>query len=509
MIQIFLIRLTYLLKAGLFTMLVMGMTSFCSCKKEKKQVTGTVQPVSVPVVTDNRLQVDVDFSRTHEGVSLKKDLLGTYCPQKWVNAGKIYDQVNVLAPLGVKFHKLNLPNGTNISADGTWNDITDAGQPSQKTIVNNLIAAGVGIHLGMESVPRAMRGDAEKVQRLHGTSFEKVRSYVGGNVDIFYQILNEPELDSSIEWGYYPNFELFWTDFVNAYIGLANKRLTDANLKIGAPGFELDRWLAMFMDRLTNPATNKVQLSDGKMHGINLDFLAYHNYLNWSDNAIAQSSTQTAVDKMNRFYNGTAAYRSLQPNVKLFCTEYSWLKSPYSSVNDLANNSYRHCARTLELTKLALEQLTKTDRFYWAQSMGQSASFGDDFFTLENYDWDSKNYKYRSGFYAFWIYNKMPVNRNMVTYDLAKINSFVASENGRYNVVVWNKTATSQTIKLSFKGLNTASLKYDLYAINSKSFSYGRNNGKLPSITQTGMVAELGEVILEPEATIYVEMSLR
>lgn len=498
-----LIRFT---KAALLMMLLIGTSSIYSCKKDKKAKEEVVPPVVIPPVVDNSLQVNVDFSLNSSGTLLKKDLIGTYCPQKWVNAGKIYDKVNVLDPLSVDFHKVNLPNGTNIASDGTWNDITDAGQPSQKTILNSLTLAGVSIHLGMESVPRAMRGDAVKVQRLFKTSIDKVRSYTGNDVEIYYQILNEPELDTSVEWGYYPNFELFWTDFLNAYISLANKRLTDPKIKIGAPGFELDRWLSNFISRLTNSSTNKVQLADGQMHTIDLDFLAYHNYLNWNDAAISLSDTQTAVDKMNKFYNGIAAYRTLYPNVKLFCTEYSWLKSPFNNVNDAANNSYRNCARTLELTKFALEQLTKTDRFYWAQSMGQSASFGDDYFTLENYDWDTKNYKYRSGFYAFWLYQKMPINRNVTTYDATKLNALASSENGKYYVVIWNRTASSQTIKLNINNVNTSNLKYDMYLINSSSFTYGRNNGKTPALTQTGLVKNITNVTLEPEATVYIEL---
>ena len=123
--------------------------------------------------------------------------------------------------------------------------------------------------------------------------------------------------------------------------------------------------------------------------------------------------TQSAKDKMSKFYDGIAPYRSSHPNVKLFCTEYSWLKSPFNVINDAANNSYRHCARTLELMKLAVEELDLTDKIYWAQSMGQSADFGDDYFTLENYNWNSNKYKYRAGYYAFWLYHKMPEVRKL------------------------------------------------------------------------------------------------
>ena len=177
----------------------------------------------------------------------------------------------------------------NIANDGTWNDIIANGQPSQKTILNLLQSAGVGIHLGIESIPRDLRGDTEGVQRLFSTAMTKVRNYVGNEEEIHFQILNEPELPKSVEWGYHPDFQLFWKDFVNAYIALANKRLNDPKLKIGAPGFELDIWLNEFISRLTNSATNKVQLSDGSTHTIDLDFISYHNYLNWNDAPIAQS----------------------------------------------------------------------------------------------------------------------------------------------------------------------------------------------------------------------------
>src|SRR5690606_352553 len=315
----------------------------------------------------NQLTVTVDFtSNLGSEADLNKELLGTYSPQKWINAAKIYDKANVLDPISVPFHKVNLPNVDNIAADGTWNDIIDAGEPSQRSIFNLLKSAGVDIHVGIESIPRTMRGDATKVQRLFTTSLATIREYLGPDTEINYEILNEPELDASIEWGYHPNFELFWTDFKNAYIALANQRLTDPKVKIGGPGFELDIWLTSFMEKLNNPETNTVSLADGSTQPIILDFISYHNYFNWGDESLAQLTAEAAVDKMNIFYNGIAAYKAVYPSVKLYLTEYSWLKSPFDKINDAANNSHRHCARTLELIKIANERLACVDRIYWA-----------------------------------------------------------------------------------------------------------------------------------------------
>lgn len=498
-------KLNKTLKLLFFLILAGAMAISCS---KNKSVNIPEPPKNEEPPTGSELAVTIDFtSNDGAGPDLNKELLGTYSPQKWINAAKIYDKANVLDPIKVPFHKVNLPNVHNIAGDGTWNDIFDAGQPSQKSILNSLRSAGVGIHVGIESIPNALRGDAEKVQRLFTTSLAAVRTYVGNDVDIYYEILNEPELDSSVEWGYHPNFELFWSDFKNAYIALANKRLSDPKIKIGGPGFELDRWLSVFMEKLNNPATGTVQLADGSMHTISLDFISYHNYLNWDDAPLAQLNTQPALDKMNIFFNGIVTYRTAHPAVKLFCTEYSWLKSPFNNVNDVANNGYRNCARTLELAKLANEQLLHTDRFYWAQAMGQSADFGDDYFTLENFDWNTGMYKYRSGYYAFWIYQQLPKARNTITYESDKLNGLASSANGKYYAVVWNRTGENQTIKLNLTKINTANYNYNMYVINSTTFTYAKGNPKTPALTKTGVANNIAGIVLEKEATVFLELT--
>ncbi len=496
---------TKIYKLNQLRFLTIAVISF-SCQENRlpEELDNDFKPSVVDAIIS---PVEIDFtSSPNVEENLVKNLIGTYSPQKWVNADKIYHKTNVLEPLSVPFHKVNLPNVDNIVNDGTWNDISDKGQPSQKTILNLLKSARVGIHLGIESVPRQMRGDAEKVQRLFSTAMTKVRNYVGNEEEIHFEILNEPELPQSVEWGYYPDFNLFWKDFLNAYIALANKRLTDPNLKIGGPGFELDGWLNQFINKLTDPSTNKVILSDGSTHTIDLDFISYHNYLNWDNAPIVQADTKSAKDKMTRFYNGIAQYRSTHPEVKLFCTEYSWLRSPFDSVNDAANNSYRHCARTLELTKLAVDELVLTDRFYWAQSMGQSAEFGDDYFTLENYDWDTNNYKYRAGYYAFWLYQKMPTKRYTISYDEMKLNGMASSANGKFYLVVWNITNRNQTVKFILDNINLADYKYHMYIIDSKSFHYINGNDKLPKITESGVASDIKNITLEKEATVYIEV---
>ncbi|MFD1255453.1 hypothetical protein ACFQ3S_01475 [Mucilaginibacter terrae] len=505
-------------KSALCAVIMLGFV-FSSCGSKQTAPQPQEPPVVVPPVIQppisTALPVVIDFTRTADaGSALNQELIGGYSPQKWVNASKIYDKANVLDALSLPFSKVNLPNVTNIASDGTWNDINDGGQPSQRSILTSLVSAGVGIHLGIETVPAALRGDAAKVQKIFNTSLTKVRGYIGNDVEIYYEILNEPELAAaSVEWGYYPDFELFWKDFLNAYIALANKRLTDPNLKIGGPGFELTRWMTQFISKLTDPATNKVQLSDGSTQTIDLDFISYHNYLNWDDNPIAQSNIQTAIDKMNTFYNAVAAYRTSHASVKLFCTEYSWLKSPFNAINDAANNSYRSCARTLELTKLAIEQLPRTNRFYWAQTMGQGFGGGDDYFTLQNYDWDSKKYRYRSGAYALWMYQRMPASRSYMTFDGTKLNGFASAAGGRYYLAVWNRTGTAQSIQLNLSNINTANLNYDMYAINSNTFNYSASsafgNAKTPAITKTGAASTIGEITLEKEATIYIELYVK
>jgi len=432
---------------------------------------------------------EVDFTRSG-GTALNKNTVGGFCPQKWLDASQIYSMTHVLSPLSMPFNCVNLPNiyEVHILSDGTWKDSS----PSQKVIFDNMRAAGMGIHVKMEAIPKGsgIRGDADKTRRLFNSSYDAVKEF-SGNADIYYEILNEPEL-SDLEWGY-ASFDAFWKDFKNAYIALAAKRTVTPRLKIGGPGFANTQWLIQFVNRL-------------KLESVKLDFISFHYYLDWRDaQSLDQYNGQGAIDRMNSLVNGISSYKSIiNPNLKLFCTEFNWtngdggLASGYCKV---AQNGYKNCARSLEALKLIIDQLGAVDRFYWAQSVGQK----NDFFTLENYDASSGKYAYRSGYYAHWMFNSMASTRRHFQSD-SKIGGLASSNDDKHHVTVWNRSDLSQILKLNIKTPNASNTySYRLHIIDASTFSFALGNNKMPHYT-TGTLSNLGTIFLASEATAYIEI---
>ena len=93
-----------------------------------------------------------------------------------------------------------------------------------------------------------------------------------------------------------------------------------------------------------------------------------------------------------------------------------------------------------------------------------------------------------------------------MSFDESKLNGMAASADGKLYLVVWNITGRKQTLELFFENINLAEYNYDLYLIDSQSFSYTDGNNKLPKITESGVASDIKNITLEKEATVYIEV---
>src|SRR5690606_10249478 len=100
---------------------------------------------------------------------------------------------------------------------------------------------------------------------------------------------------------------------------------------------------------------------------------------------------------------------------------------------------------------------------------------------------------------------QLPKERNTMIYDVDKLNGLASSStDGKYYVVLWNRSDLSQTIKLHLTHINANDFNYDMYLINSASFSYFNGNNKTPTLTKSGVANTIDDIVLEKEATVFL-----
>ena len=385
-------------------------------------------------------QVAVDFSRP-SGPPLVKTKFGVY-QTPLTTLPRLLDSVALLREAGVRDFRYEFgwgkPESLASSQIGGTAELLRFDFSALDALMKELDAANVQPLLALAYCPDPLKsrgewagwkdlpadlGVWEKVNRAYATH---LRARSGAwRLAPFFEVWNEPDMPE-------PNGKMFFNGNASDYGRLfarsqSGLRAGDADALVGGPAAAYD--LSYLAPLVQGP----------------LDFASIHGYANYDGQVAAMRAALTAARR---------------PDVPMFLTEYA-------SFSDLpANGPQSRAAGAMRFLRDARAMLDDADvaKVYWAQWLDAGDGPGMGFISYDGHR--------KAIFNALKIYNCLPIDRVLMTSNVAGIGGMASAGANRAGVVLWNEGDAARTVGVDFSHLPFARSRLELFRIDGAHASY-------------------------------------
>lgn len=263
------------------------------------------------------------------------------------------------------------------------------------------------------------------------------RHYREEGIRIAYnEIYNEPDCNGVF-------FSGTWDDYVEMYIHAANGlKAGDSDAVVGGPSTAFPEQtgranLLHFLDRVD--AENAP-----------LDFFSYHSY----------GYDQKQYLMRTRVVRAALSERPEFDTTELHFNEYNAVLQPFTP-----HNETEHTMGAVQMLNSFEELLDETDvtLAHWAQYM-------DNIF--EQLGMIGTNGKTKVGYFAFWAYSRMPVDRVAVENLPKGVRAMAGADEERTGLLLWNETKMEKDISLTINVNRQENKTYRVYRMDDASDPY-------------------------------------